>query len=82
MSKTKIELNSAGIKELLKSKEITTQVNEIASGVANRAGEGFEINSRIGANRAVATVYAATPKAFYSNLKNKTLLKALGGGMR
>lgn len=77
--KVEIELNSAGIRELLQSDEIREYCEELAQGVASRAGEGYEVDSMVGKTRANASVYAATREANRDNLENNTLLKALGG---
>ena len=79
MSKVEIELNSAGIQELLKSAEIQGYCEELARGVASRAGDGYEVSSMVGKTRVNASVYAATNEAYRDNLENNTLLKALGG---
>lgn len=78
--KVRVELNSAGIRELLRSPEMVEAVRSAAEKVAERAGAGYEADAQAGPNRAVARVTAATAEAYYSNLKNNTLLKALGGG--
>ena len=77
--KVEIELISAGIRELLQSDEIRGYCEELAHGVASRAGEGYEVDSMVGKTRANASVYAATREANKDNLENNTLLKALGG---
>lgn len=80
MSKrVEIELNSAGIRELLKSYEIKSYCEELARGVAGRAGDGYAVDSMVGKTRANASVYADTKEANRDNMKNNTLLKALGG---
>ena len=80
MSKrVEIELNSAGIRELLKSDEIKSYCEELARGVASRAGDGYVVDSMVGKTRANASVYADTKEANRDNMKNNTLLKALGG---
>ena len=80
MSKrVEIELISAGVRELLQSDEIREYCEELAQGVASRAGDGYEIDSMVGKTRANASVYAATKEANRDNLENNTLLKALGG---
>lgn len=80
MSKqVEIELNSAGIQELLKSAEIQGACMEEARKVAGRAGDGFAVDSYVGKTRANAMVYADTAEAARQNLKENTLLKALGG---
>ena len=80
MSKVKFKLNRAGVRELMKSKGMLGICTEHADAVQSRAGEGYEVTTYIGKNRANASVMAATYKARKDNLKNNTLLKALGGG--
>lgn len=77
--KVEIELNSAGIQELLKSAEIEAVCKEYADKVANRAGDGYEVNTQVGKTRVNAMVFADSFAARKDNLKNNTLLKALGG---
>lgn len=78
MSKVKFELNRAGVRELLRSQEMMNVCRESANTIANRAGDGYEVDTYVGANRVNASVYAATPEARKDNLKNNTLLKARG----
>lgn len=77
MSKTKIELNSAGIRALLRSEEMKEACQAQASAVAKRCGTGYESDSYVGKGRVNCSVYPATPKANRDNLRNNTLLKAL-----
>lgn len=80
MSKVKFELNRAGVHELLKSQEAMGVCKEYADGVQRRAGEGYEVSTYVGRNRANASVYAATYEARKDNYEHNTLLKARGGG--
>lgn len=81
MSKrVRVELVSSGVRELLRSKELADVCMDAAKGVAGRAGDGYAANLVIGPNRAVARVVADTREAYYKNLKDNTLLKAMGGG--
>lgn len=80
MSKrVEIELNSAGIRELLKSDDIASFCRQKAEDVAGRAGDGYKVDTHVGKTRVNAMVSTETKKAYYSNLKHNTLLKALGG---
>lgn len=79
MSDVKIELNSAGIRELLKSAEIASVCEEEAHKVASRCGAGYKVDTYTGKTRVNAMVSADTKEAYRDNLKNNTLLKALGG---
>lgn len=77
--KCHIELNSVGIRELLKSAEIQSALNETAEAVARRAGSGYKVvPGTLGKTRANVRVQAATKEANKDNLENNTLLKALG----
>lgn len=76
----KFKLNRQGVRELLQSPEMAQICQEEAEKVAARAGEGYEVDTHVGLNRVNASVSAATRAAYYDNLKNNTLLMALGGG--
>ncbi len=80
MSKSIVELklNSDGIKELLKSDEIAAACKEQADAIASRAGDGYEVTTRQYPERIAYAVNAETKEARQDNLKNNTLLKALG----
>lgn len=77
MSKTKVKLNSAGVRELLKSKEMQEVITEHATSIKGRAGDGYEQDLQVGKNRANAMVWAETSKAKSENFENNTLLKAV-----
>lgn len=74
----KFELNSEGVRDLLKSQEVVSVLSDYAGKVQNIAGNGYSSSSYIGTNRANVSVHAETRKARRDNLKNNTLLKALG----
>lgn len=73
----KFKLDSAGVRELMKSAEMQAILTEEASAIQNRAGDGYEQDIYVGKNRANAMVRASTYQAKKDNLKNNTLLKAL-----
>ena len=77
MSKLKIKLNSKGVKELLKSEDITQTCIEQAEAVRQRAGDGYAMERRTYPERTGCIVYTDSVKAMTENLKNNTLLKAL-----
>lgn len=52
-------------------------LNKKADQVAKNAGDGFEALVRVGKTRASVKIHPETPKAYYSNLKHNSLLKAL-----
>lgn len=76
MSK-KFELNYSGVAELMKSPEMIEVLRDKARGIQESAGDGYEISSFIGKNRANVSVKTKTRKAIRDNNKNNTLLKAM-----
>lgn len=77
MAKMKFKLNSDGVRELLKSQEMQSVLNEKATGIKNRCGEGYTQDVYVGKNRANVMVKAETYQAKRDNLKNNTILKAV-----
>ena len=77
MSKVKFQLNRAGVRELLRSQGAANVCRTYANAVRNRAGEGYEVDTYTGKNRANASVRAATYKARKENYENNTLLKSI-----
>lgn len=77
MAKMKFKLNHSGVGQLLKSSEMQNVLEEKATGIKNRAGEGYAQDIYVGKSRANAMVYADSYKAKKDNLKNNTLLKAV-----
>jgi hypothetical protein len=80
MADYKFKLSKEGVIELLKSEEMSDVCYRYASKVAAIAGDGYEADRYAGKSRVNSSVRATTPKAYYSNLKHNTLLKALGEG--
>ena len=79
MSNYRIELNYAGVGELLKSQEIADAVKEVAEQVAARAGDGYATDVYQAGTRVIASVYTETEEAMKDNLENNTMLKAVSG---
>lgn len=77
MSKVKIELNSAGVRALLRSPEMQQTLKARADTVKDRCGDGYE--AYIAQTRAVAVVETRSTQAIHDNSANNTLLKSLGG---
>ena len=77
MSKIEFDLNENGVRELLQSPEMQSILSQYAAETANRAGEGYKYEVKVGQKRSYANISADTPKAYYTNLKHNTLLKAL-----
>lgn len=78
MSKVRIELNSSGIRTLLRSPEMQAVLKDRADTVKDRCGDGYE--SYVAPTRAVAVVETASRKAYDDNSASNTLLKAVSGG--
>lgn len=79
MSKhVKVELNSQGVKELLKSNEMMNICTEYAYSAQSKLGEGYIVTYHRGKNRVNASIMADTPEAIRENLKQNSILKALG----
>lgn len=77
MAKVKIVLNSAGIRELLKSQEAGAICMEYAGQIQQRAGEHFEAEARRYPERTGAAVYPSDAEGYFDNLKNNTLLRSM-----
>lgn len=78
MQKIKFDLNSNGIRELLKSAEIADYVKSTADERASGCGNGYETDSKVLSGRVVSSIFTATAEAENDNFKNNTLLKAVG----
>lgn len=77
MAKNTFKLNYKGVGELLKSEAMQTILNEYATNIKNRCGDGYEQDIYVGKTRANAMVSATTFQAKKDNLENNTLLKAV-----
>lgn len=77
MSKVTVKLNSAGVREMLKSAGAAAECMSYAQQVAMACGTGYKAESRSYPERTGAAVYADTPQAKRDNLKNNTLLRAI-----
>lgn len=77
MSKMQFKLNRAGVSDMLKSDGMQKVLEEKASAIKNRCGDGYEQDIYIGRNRANVMVRAETYQAKKDNAKNNTILKAV-----
>lgn len=77
MSKVRIELNRAGVRNLLRSSEIQTMLAEEANSRAAGLGPGYDVSVYVGRNRANARITAETEEARRENLEDNTLLRAI-----
>lgn len=77
MANTRIALNSAGVRSLLKSSEMQGVLKDHADAIKDRCGDGYETDTHIGKKRVNASVRTKTKEAVKDNSKNNTLLKAV-----
>jgi hypothetical protein len=78
----RIEINSAGIRELLKSPEVQNELGARADRIAAAAGgePDYEVEVIVGATRARASVRTTSFEAIRAEAKDRTLLSALDAG--
>lgn len=78
----KFELNRAGVRELMKSSEMRAVLQGYGDATISRLGEGYDAvpGDTSESVRAKVKVMATTYKTRADNLKNNTILKAVGGG--
>ena len=75
----RFELNSQGVRELLKSQEMMGICKEYASKAQSKLGDGYDVKTYMLNERAAAKVQAETYKARKDNAENNSILKALRG---
>ncbi len=76
----RIELHRDGIRDLLKSPEVRQDLERRGWAIAAAAGEGYEIESTVGPNRARVEIRTATTDARITEATNHTLIGALDAG--
>ena len=79
MSKTKVELNSAGIRELLRGGAVSDYLGTVAGNVAAKCGNGYGTDVYTTPGRVVSSVFTDDTGAMRDNIENNTLLKAVSG---
>lgn len=77
MSRLRVSLNRAGVRELLRSDEMMAECKRHADDALSRLGDGYEVTTRVGRNRVNAEVAAASYAARRENLENNSILRAL-----
>lgn len=82
MSNVRIELNLAGINEMMKSPEIQASLQAAGEAVAASAsaasGEEYGVRTHLASWVAITNIYPDSAAAAADNLDNNTLLKAVG----
>ena len=82
MAKVRVVLNSAGVRALLKSKELAAECERQARKKKSELGRGYNIESFTAPTRVVYRVYTDDPQAIADNLQNNTMLKTMGNSAR
>lgn len=77
MPKLQIELNREGVAELLSSEFTRSILEEVASDIVSRCGEGYAHDVKQMPTRLVSSVYTETTEAFLDNLERNTILNNL-----
>lgn len=75
--KTKIKLNSSGVRQMLRGSEVKDMIEQKAQSAANEAGNGYASRIHNSGERIIANVYPTTKEAWRDNMTNNTLLKVL-----
>lgn len=75
----RIELDHDGIRQFLQSGEVGSMLTEAARGLAESAGDGFEVEAPPwqGSDRKVVSVYTATHEAMVAEATDKVLTEAV-----
>lgn len=73
----KFELNSAGVRELLKSPEMQAILKTAGANKAAQAGPGYMSEVRVGVKRAYVNVFPGDKESARDNYKNNTLEKVI-----
>ena len=76
MNNVKIELNSKGIREILKSSEMRDFLKSQAEDIKSRCGSGYATDVKYMQTRVISSVYTENSEAERDNVENNTLLKA------
>ena len=67
-----------GVREIMTSGEMMALCTAKANKMLSSLGHGYEITTHVGRNRVNAEVATASREARQENLKNNSILKALG----
>lgn len=76
----KVWIDQAAFRDgVLKSDDLESAVKQKAEVIQQRAGSDYKSLTKRGVFRVYAVIAPATPRGINDNLKNNTLLKAMGG---
>ena len=74
MSKVQIKLNSAGVRQLLRSEEMKAICSQLASDARSRCGAGYETDARTGKNRKLVSAHSHAVTDLYDRRRLFQLL--------
>lgn len=77
LRKIDVKLDHGGMRRLLQSSEVRSELERRARAVAQAAGPGFAVSATSGRRRALAMVYAATPQARAREARDRVLTRAI-----
>jgi hypothetical protein len=77
---TRIVLNRAGVKALLRSAEVQADLRRRGQAIASAAGAGHRVESQVGPNRARVAVITETPEAMVAEATERKLSRAVDAG--
>jgi len=80
VSQVQIKLNSAGVREMLRSPGVRADLDSRARRIAAQAGPGMSAASSIGRRRALAMVWTDTPDAMAAEATSRALTRAIDAG--
>lgn len=78
----RFKLNRKGVRQILRSPQVEADLKRRAENVAQQAGEGFEVDTFVGKNRARADVFTATHAARKAEAEERALTRAIDAARR
>ena len=80
MARSRIVFHHAGFDAVRSSPGVQADLHRRAQAIAEAAGDGFEVNERVGKHRARASVRTETFKARRAEAQDKVLTTAIDAG--
>ena len=77
LSNLRFELNSAGVRQLLRSEARAAGLESTAAAIAGRCGAGYASDRKLMPTRVISSVYTAEDRAYRDNMQNNTILRSL-----
>jgi hypothetical protein len=79
-TRIRLVLHPEGVRELLHAPGVAGDLAARAGRIASQAGEGHEVVTGSGPNRAYARVLAVTYEAYFSEQIDRTLTRSIDAG--